>query len=481
MKKVFSIFNEFNNFKLNEVSLSPNRMIWFVFIIIITIAVKFFLIPYNMMDMGDSATRVWNAWWWAEKPFFVHPESGHPFWFYFMGSIFKITGESYYTSAITMILLMTVAGIYLFKTVMLISDFKTAILTYFVFTLNPVIFRLNFEPYSQQTYLAAACIMIYYFVRSAAGDNSKRNFIIAGIFAFVGSMSRPEAIFVLVPFCIIAFLTKRKGCYYFIILALLFQVLWIGVSLIEYGTLLRTFESADQYTEPVNIHGLMLGLRLKGFFLPYYFLIFGITFVLFYFFIKGMIYVYKNHPKIIGIILFTPIIFPALVNGAAGIKSSIYHTTHYIYLMFFYSSIFTAFGISGFLSRIKLPIMQVAVSAVIILTCIPLSYIKDFVPEKYNHLFPKVIQFIATTQDPAESRKLIKFIDNNTKNYPSLIFDSQNSESSIYYVPYRTMFVPFEKVMISNYNITGNKEEVINYINDFMKRNSKGIVMYKKK
>ena len=43
-------------------------------VILISIAVKIYLIPFNMMDMGDSATRVLNAFWLAQKPFFVLPE-----------------------------------------------------------------------------------------------------------------------------------------------------------------------------------------------------------------------------------------------------------------------------------------------------------------------------------------------------------------------------------------------------------------------
>ena len=253
-----------------------------------------------------------------------------------------------------------------------------------------------------------------------------------------------------------------------------------GLSFIDYGTPFRTFESADQYTAPVNIQGLNLGLRLRGFFLPYFFIVFGITIFLFIFFLRGLIYSFKKYPKIIGIILFVPIIFPALINGAASFKSTIYHTTHYTYLMFFYSSIFTGIGLSLYITRFKSGILKFGIASIIILTCIPLSYIKDILPEKYVHYFPKVIQFVATTQDPAESRQLIKFIDENINNYPSLIFDSEKSESSVYYIPYRTKLVPYEHVMISNYNITGNRTEVVNYINGFMTRNPKGIIMFKK-
>src|SRR5437870_7192122 len=94
---------------------SKNQTLLFWVIVLLTVIIRIILIPYNAMDMGDSATRVWNALWWARSPFIVLPLSGHPLWFYFMGTVLAITHEIFYTPAIVMILLMTVAGIYIYK------------------------------------------------------------------------------------------------------------------------------------------------------------------------------------------------------------------------------------------------------------------------------------------------------------------------------------------------------------------------------
>ncbi len=474
--------------------------------IIISIVVKIYLIPFNMMDMGDSATRVWNALWWAQNPFFVLPESGHPLWFYFMGPILKITNELFFTSAITMIAVMTIACIYVFKLTLALTDFKTAMLAFIIVTLNPVIFRLNFEPYAQQTYLAAACIMIYYFIIALASEKSVKYFIIAGIFSFIALASRPEAIFVLIPFCLLAFLTRRNGCCYYIGLTLLFQAAWVALSYVLYGEPFKSINSADQYTDSINIHGLNLSLRLKGFFLPYYFLALGLTIILFYYFIKGILYFYapkgvlarqrrafakhpldhtkppadKTHPNVILIALLIPILVPALVNGAAGAKSTIYHTTHYLYLMFFIAPIIVAAGLNTDLTKMRSGILRSAFVSVVILSCIPLSYIKEFVPEKYNKLFPKIIQFIVTSDEPEESSKLIGFIDDNINRYPSLIFDADDNTSSILYIPYRTKLAPPEKILISSYNVPVDKDGLTSEIKLFIKKNPRGIIMYRK-
>ncbi len=172
--------------------------------------------------------------------------------------------------------------------------------------------------------------MLYYFIKALASDKSVKYFVIAGIFSFIALASRPEAIFMIVPMCVLAFLTRKNGCCYYIGLSLIFQVIWIAVSYAIYGEPFKTFNSADQYTDSINIHGLNLALRLKGFFLPYYFLVLGITVILFYYFIKGIIYFYKGYPKVFLICLLIPVLAPALVNGAAGAKSAIYHTTHYM-------------------------------------------------------------------------------------------------------------------------------------------------------
>ncbi len=505
--------------------MTKNQQITFWTLLLISIILKLILIPCNMMDMGDSATRVWNALWWAQSPFFVLPESGHPFWFYFMGIILMVTQEIFYTPIITMIILMTIAGIYLFKTALLLSDFRTAIITFCIFILNPVIFRLNFEPYAQQTYLTATCVMIYYLVKAISdnslsfprkressesfqSNNSNQNFLIAGIFAFIASFSRPEAIFILAPLCIVAYIAnnirtrehvefsksrlggtplypkhtapKRHGYLFFISLALLFQVLWIIVSIVVYGSPFKTFQTVEQYGTPADIQSISMGLRLKGLFLPYYFLVVGLTIIIFYFFVKGLILSWKRYPKIILAVLIIPILIPALANGAASFKSPLYHTTHYIYLMFFYGPVFAAIGLNDYISRFKTLFLRVSVCSVVILSCIPLSYIKDFVPQKYNKLFPKVVQFIVTAEDPAETRNLIQFVDENINEYPALIFDAAESESSIFYVPFRTHLAPPEKILISNYNIAQDKESMKKTVSDFMAMNKKGIVMVKK-
>ncbi len=468
------------NFTLKPEKLNIAQISVFAAVVIISIAVKIYLIPFNMMDMGDSATRVWNALWWSQNPIFILPESGHPLWFYFMGSILNITGELYLTSALTMIAVMTIACIYVFKLTLALTDYKTALLAFIIVTLNPVIFRLNFEPYAQQTYLAAACIMIYYFIKALASEKSVSYFIIAGIFSFIALASRPEAIFIIVPFCVLAFMTRKKGCCLYIGLSLFFQFIWVVVSYAVYGEPFKTISSADQYTESINIQGLNLGLRMKGFFLPYYFLALGLTIILFYYFIKGLIYFYKGHPKVILFALLIPILAPALINGAAGAKSTIYHTTHYLYLMFFIAPVLAAAGLNTDLSKLRSGVLKTALASVVILSCIPFSYVKQLVPEKYNKLFPKVIEFIVTADEPEETTKLIDFIDNNIQKYPALIFDADDNASSIFYVPYRTKLAPPEKILISSYNVPVDKEGLTTEIKSFIKKNPKGIIMYRK-
>jgi len=106
--------------------------------------------------------------------------------------------------------------------------------------------------------------------------------------------------------------------------------------------------------------------------------------------------------------------------------------------------------------------------------------VKEFVPEKYTKLFPKVIQFIVTADEPNEARTLIKFIDENIDAYPSLVFDSDDNTSAIYYVPFRTKLSPPDKVLISSYNVPKDKSGLKAAIDVFMSANKKGIIMYRK-
>jgi hypothetical protein len=396
-----------------------------------------------------------------------------------MGLLIKITGEFFYTSILTMIVLMTVSGIYVFKITYLVSSYRTALLAFFIFILNPVIFRLNFEPYSQQFYLMFACIMIYYLLL-ALQKEPRNNFVYAGIFAFLSLASRPEALFLIIPFCLLAYLTKKEGYVYFIMSALLFQVIWIIISYVVYGTPFKTFQAADQYTAPADIEQISAGLRLKGFFLPYYFLVLGLTFFVFYYFVKGVIVLHKKYPSVILLVLLLPVLIPAIINGIAGAKSTIYHTTHYIYLVFFISPVIAAVGLQKSAARFSQSWIANVFAVIVILTCIPLSYIKDFVPEKYNKLFPKVIQFIVTTEEPDETRVLLKYIDENIKKYPSLIFDSSENSSSIFYVPFRTKLAPPDKILISDYNQPSDEAGLKKAMYDFMYRNSRGIIIVRK-
>jgi len=91
------------------------------------------------------------------------------------------------------------------------------------------------------------------------------------------------------------------------------------------------------------------------------------------------------------------------------------------------------------------------------------------------------VEFIVTAQDPPEAWKLINYIDENSKRYPSLIFDAQNSESSVFYIPYRTHLEPIDQILIYGYNVPVDKERLTNYIGEFMKKNGSGMIIYKQK
>src|SRR4030095_11116328 len=161
------------------------------------------------------------------------PASGNPGWFYLVGPLLMQTKEIFYTPIILMIIALTVAGIYIFKITLLFAEFRTALLAYFIFTLNPVIFRLNFTPVPQQLYLAAMCVMIYYFIKAFCAENdslSIKYFIFSGIFSFIALTFRPEGLFTLLVFCILALITRKRGSYYYIILTVLFQLIWMTVT-----------------------------------------------------------------------------------------------------------------------------------------------------------------------------------------------------------------------------------------------------------
>jgi hypothetical protein len=473
------LFN-IKEFNLNSERISSGQKFIFWLLVIVVIVIKILIIPYNMIDTGDNATRVWNALWWANKPFFVLPESGHPLWFYFMGPLIKITGEIYYTPIISLIILMTIAGIFIFKSTLLFTNYRTALLTFIIVTLNPVIFRLNFQPYPQQLFLTSICIMLYFLLKALFNNNSRAYFAASGIFAFTALASRPEVLFLLIPLIFYILLTRKKGAFYYALFPMAFQLFWIILSYMVYGTLFKTFEVDASYSVPLDFHGLSLGLRLKGLFLPYYFLLVGLTLILFYYFIKGIIYSYKTYPKALTILLLLLVFLPCVVNGLAGMKSTLYHSTNYIYLPFFIAPLFCAIGLNNDMNRFGQKTVKYAFAAIVILSCVPFSYVKEFVPEKYNNLFPKVIQFIVTSDEPRETRKLISFVDNNIKEYPALIFDSEENSSSIFYVPFRTKLAPPDKVLISGYNVPLDTNGLKIEIDKFIKKNPKGIIMFRK-
>ncbi len=206
----------------------------------------------------------------------------------------------------------------------------------------------------------------------------------------------------------------------------------------------------------------------------------GLTIFVFYFFIRGIIISFKKFPLLIFTAVFIPVFVPAFVNGISGTMSTQYHTTRYFYSTFYYGTFVAAIGIDAFINRYKSSYLQWFLTALIILTAVPLSYIKDFVPGRFNKMFPKVVQFIVTSEDPEDARLLIRFIDEYIKSFPSLIFDSEGSDSSILYIPFRTKLAPPDKVIISGYNVpvekTGLEEEIISFLDS----NPKGIVMVKK-
>lgn len=474
---LFPKFLSGGEFTLRSERMSIAQITIFAAAVVVSIAVKIYLIPFSVMETNIPVINVWSAYWWSKMPYFVLPESGYPVWFYVIGPLLKFSDELFFTPSVTMIILLSIASIYVFKITLMLSNFKTALLAFFIAVLNPVIFRLNFEPGKEQIFLAAVCIMIYYFIRALASDKSMIYFIIAGIFSFISLASAPEAIFVIIPMCILAFLTRKNGCCQYIGLSLLFPIIWFGASYALYGNPFRSFTIAFQ---SASFESLSPGLMAKGFFLPYYFLILGLTVILFYYFVKGIIFLYKGYPKVFFVALLIPILASATAGGIAGIVSESFHTTRLIYLMFLVAPVITALGLNADFSKIRSAILQGAFASIIILSCIPLSYMRDFLPEKYGTLFPKEIEFIVTAGQQDDSARLVDFIVNNIRHYPALIFDADESAPGIFYVPFRTKFAPPEKLLISGYNVPADKESLTGKIKSFFKKNPKGIIMYRK-
>jgi hypothetical protein len=470
---------------LNSEKLNRKQLTILLVGIAVTLIIKFILVPYNMVDHGEGATRTWNAWFWAVKPFFVEPLSGNPGWFYFVGPILMITREIFYTPIILMIFTVTLTAYYIFKISNLIGNFNIGMLAFIIFSFNPPIFRLNFTPLPQQFFLAAMCIMIYFLIKALAAEDgraSMKYFIYAGVFNFIGLTFRPEGLFTILAFCVLALLTRKKGAWYFVSLSLLFQVIWMIISYDMYGSFTKTFDAVREYdlmTGSTAESGSIL-FKLKGFFFPYYYMVVGTTFILIWFFIRGVYIMFKEKPKLVFIIIMSAILIPALVNGMAGTTSNIYHTNRYYYLSFYIIPIVCAFGLDRFMMQFRSELMKWSIAGLIMATAIPLSYIKVLVPVKFNKLFPKVVQFLVTSEDPNDAWQIIKFIDENIKTYPAFIFDSEGSDSSIMYVPFRTKLPYGDNIMIGLFNVSSNKDTLKTQIKSFMDINPKGIIVFKK-
>src|SRR4029453_3953237 len=84
--------------------LTKQQVIIFISVLVIVTIAKVLIIPYNMIDHGEGATRTWNALWWSLNPFFVEPASGNPGWFYLVGPLLMQTKEIFYTLIILIII-----------------------------------------------------------------------------------------------------------------------------------------------------------------------------------------------------------------------------------------------------------------------------------------------------------------------------------------------------------------------------------------
>ena len=477
MKSLIKNLYKTGDFHLKREKLNRNQLVLFAALVLLSVILKIMLIPYNMMN-GEAVTRVWNALWWSQAPFIILPSVNHPFYYYLMGPLIYVFREIYYVPILTSITIVTISGVYLFKTSYLISDYKIALLTYFIFTFNPASFRLNFDPHPYSLTPLFYTITVYYLLRAFFESDSKRHFFIAGVFTFLASFSRPEAIFVIVCFCSIALLSGKKGYAVYIILSLWFQVFWIMLSLYLYGIPFATFTHAAEYPNLFDIHGLNLALRTKGFFLPYYFLLMGMTLPVFYFFAKGVYLIYKKYPKIVFITLIIPLLVSALSTGAASISATTFHSTFYIFPMFYFGSVFAAFGLDKFTLKFKSTFSRNAIASLVIICAIPLSYLKDFVPQKYKGLFPKVVQFFETAPEPSETRTLCTIIDEHIDEYPSLILDNEGVKGTvILYLAYRTKLAPPDKILITTYNIPHDMLSLTERVKIFVSKNKRGIFL----
>jgi hypothetical protein len=320
--------------------------------------------------------------------------------------------------------------------------------------------------------------MIYYFIL-AVHSLKYKYWIISGIFAFLAICLRPEALVVILPFCILAYLLKRKGTYSFIILALCFQIIWWLYSIYLYTSPFAPTAAGISYGV---INGSNLGLRLRGFFLPYFFLIVGMTFIIFYFFLKGLGKIYRAYPKYIFISLIIPMIMPAIANSITSLYATFTHSVFYIISMYFFAAVFSAIGLNIFLNKFNRNYVKIVLASIIILSAIPLAYIKDVLPERFKTLYPKVIQPLMTTEFPKETRLLFDFVELNKTGYPALIYDFEGyKESNELCVVYRSKLLPPYNALVTTYNVPTNERGLIEELKKFLQKNSNGMIIVKNK
>lgn len=437
--------------------------------ILIGLVIRFLAIPFSMPIEADGVTRIFMAIEWLANPEVISYGVWGPLHTYLIAGSLLVWNDPVYAPVVLNSLLSAAVAIPLYLFVKREWNESAGLFVTCMYLVYPVAMRYGLVAMSEIPYIFFIALTMLFLSHARDEREDWQYALLAGLMITIAGSLRYEA-WGLTPFLGLLLWKKWKKLFVFLLAASIFPLFWMAGNYLHFGDALYSFHWSTEWNLVIsegNENLTSLDAVFRGlFFLRALF--FGLTPLAFTVCVIGMTLVlYKRGKQWVWLIPFFALFLTFTINAiTGGLAAQVrYSLGLAIFMLPFAAEWFEHSNSSRY---------RPLISAIIILSMIPFSYLRYVIPWPYDfpNPIPKQVNAIPRIDTPTE--RISKFEIEQAKVYPGGLLLDFFDWGDTYYVAVMSRKDP-SNVFI----MPGEVHEVldIKQLNEFLDTNATGIVL----
>lgn len=340
----------------------------------IALLLRLIALPYAQIDTADAVSRLYIAWQWIEKPYWITNSIWPPLHLYLLGLFLKMVNDPVFASVLPELLLAVATTIPIFRFTRIEWGDRPAVIAALAWGFYPVGFRYSLMALADVpfAFFLSSSMCLLSLARRPSGTIYHAS--MAGIMLTLASGFRYEG-WLLIPLLAWVMLPYWRRCVIFFLTSALFPIYWMGINWLSNGNPLyfeqqrRAWMSLEAYT----VQNLSLIERIKTILFVPSALFWGLTPFFAFLCVLGVIRVLWHHHR--ARVWLVPIsLMLVLLTYQTGTGELVEFVRYTLYIGMMLIP-FGAAGLDNLISHFHSPLWGKLISLIVLVTMLPLSFL----------------------------------------------------------------------------------------------------------